>query len=96
MGGFGAWIAARLSKIGGALVLAGAVVLGVLMAITGIKRRAHHEGREEVRDEEERRRLRQAVEDGERHAEITEAMQDAHVDGPRTRDDVLDRLRNDP
>ena len=88
-----AWIAARFRRAGGALIT-GVVTISVLfMAIIGVRRAGYRSGKKEERTQAEIEQLERAVKDGENHAEITEAMHSANVNGPRTRDDVLKRLR---
>ena len=91
----GAWIAARFRRAGGALI-AGAVIVGaIFLALAGVRRAGYRAGKKEEQQEADIERLERAVKEGQDHAEINDAMHRASAHGPRTRDDVLERLRND-
>jgi len=90
-----AWIAARFRQIGGALT-AGPVVFGaVLLALFRVRRSGYRRGKYEAEGQAEIDRLESVVKEREDHAEINDAMREAHVSGPRSRDDVLGRLLDD-
>lgn len=91
----GAWIAARFKRAGGALIAGAVIVAAVVLALAGVRRAGYREGKKEEAQDANIERLEGAVKEGKDHAEIQDAMHDANANGPRTRDDVLERLRND-
>jgi cbb3-type cytochrome oxidase subunit 3 len=90
-----AWIAARFRRAGGAVIAGVVIVSAIFMAVVGMRKAAYRKGKKEERAEADIERLERAVKEGNDHAEIADAMHRANVNGPRTRDDVLERLRND-
>lgn len=90
-----AWIAARLRRTGARLISGLAIVGTAFVLIGRIKRKAYKSGKSKAVLDAKNERLETALKEGQDHAEINEAMQHANAHGPRSRDDVLKRLRND-
>lgn len=91
----GAWIAARFRRAGGVLIACVVVIAAIVAALANMRRTAYRQGKKEEQQEADIERLERAVKEGDDHAEIQDAMHRANANGPRTRDDVLERLRND-
>lgn len=81
---------ALLTRIGIGLAVAGAFCLALLR----FRRSARRAGRKDEKLKNRARTAERAVEEGERNAERLEEMSKARADGPHSRDDVLERLRN--
>lgn len=90
-----AWIAARFKRASGALIAGAVIVSAVVLALAGVRRAGYRAGKNEERQEADIERLERAVKEGNEHAEIQDAMHRANANGPRTRDDVIERLLND-
>ena len=83
-----------LRALGGKAVAALAVVGTILLALVGIKRAARREGRDEARAEARNTQLKEALDEQQETHQRLDRMRDARSDGPHSRDDVVERLRD--
>lgn len=64
------------------------------MALFGIRRSARKQGQKEQKLESRAETAEAAAQKGSENAERIQDMSDARADGPHSRDDIIDRLRN--
>lgn len=89
-----AWIAAPIarwaSRLAAPFIIGGAIA----MAVFGIRRSARKQGQKEESLKNRAETAEAAALEGKENAERLQDMSDARADGPHSRDDIIDRLRN--
>jgi|GEM_PF-6458766 len=88
------WIAGPALKWGGKLLAFIAVVGGVALGLIGIRRSGRRDGRKHEQLESRAETAERELMEGAENAERMQNMSDARADGPSSRNDVVDRLRD--
>jgi len=89
-----AWIAAPIARWASRLAAPFIIGAAIAMAVFGIRRSSRKQGQKEERLKSRAETAEAAAQEGKENAERLQDMSDARADGPHSRDDIIDRLRN--